>query len=312
MRGIGEGPGDVPVIIAPDIFGSSAFKYKYNGKEYQDELGLNVYDYGFRLYMPDLGRMPNLDPLAELAYDITPNRYCFNNPVRFIDPTGLWETSANGYTTDKPEDIKRFVSYLDFETSGLNNSPTSKQISSFIDGEMLPGGHGKLSDDSVLADELSIGSSKSANDKSFSDFWHGVQKSLTPNGLDTRTLGQQFFGIGGLTYSGSSNPKTYSGRDDYSYKPQKIEDFPGFFHDLDYDRMKINGASGLFTSQKAIGADWRFVGRELAIATLSPDLRTKLSAGALGVGLGAAALPKTMFTIGQIVMDFRPIGLITP
>ena len=33
----GTGPGDVPVIIAPDISGSGSYKYKYNGKELQDE-----------------------------------------------------------------------------------------------------------------------------------------------------------------------------------------------------------------------------------------------------------------------------------
>ncbi|TAF60536.1 MAG: RHS repeat-associated core domain-containing protein, partial [Flavobacterium sp.] len=34
----------------------SDYKYKYNGKEYQDELGLNMYDYGARNYDPALGR----------------------------------------------------------------------------------------------------------------------------------------------------------------------------------------------------------------------------------------------------------------
>jgi RHS repeat-associated protein len=292
---------DLPLMeIPPGEFISeiySGYNYKYNGKEYQDELGLNVYDYGFRLYDPAIGRMQNPDPLAELAYELTPNRYCFNNPMRFIDPSGLWEETANGYTTNKAEDIKRFMSYLDVENNALNNSPTSEQTSSFIDGEMSAGGHGKTSDGAVLADELSIGGgSKGANEKSFSNFWHGVQKSLTPNGLDTRTIGQQFGGIGGLTYSGPSNPKTYAGNDDYSYKPQRIEDYPGLIHDLAYDKMKINGAGGLFTATNAISTDYKFVTQELVISIYSTNIRTKITAGALGVGLGACALPKTVYS----------------
>src|SRR5690554_6948959 len=41
------------------------YQYKYNGKEFQDELGLNVYDYGARIYMPDTARWGQIDPLAE-------------------------------------------------------------------------------------------------------------------------------------------------------------------------------------------------------------------------------------------------------
>jgi len=64
------------------------YKYKYNGKEYQDELGLNQYDYGARNYDPALGRWMNIDPLASKYESFSTYNYCLNNPVFFVDPDG--------------------------------------------------------------------------------------------------------------------------------------------------------------------------------------------------------------------------------
>ncbi|WP_073584669.1 RHS repeat-associated core domain-containing protein [Flavobacterium cucumis] len=64
------------------------YQYKYNGKEYQDELGLNMYDYGARNYDPALGRWMNIDPKAEKYFNLSPYVYVANMPTIAIDPDG--------------------------------------------------------------------------------------------------------------------------------------------------------------------------------------------------------------------------------
>ena len=63
--------------------------YKYNGKELDTKKGLNWYDYGAREYDAVLGRFTTMDPMAEKYYAVSPYTYCVNNPIKFVDPTGM-------------------------------------------------------------------------------------------------------------------------------------------------------------------------------------------------------------------------------
>jgi len=67
----------------------SDYQYKFNGQEYQDELGLNMTAMDFRQYDNALGRFHSVDVLAELMPGVTPYHFGFNNPVYWSDPTGL-------------------------------------------------------------------------------------------------------------------------------------------------------------------------------------------------------------------------------
>ncbi len=77
-------------MARPGYVYKTEYNYKYNGKELQDELGLNLYDYGFRNYDPALGRWLSPDPLSEEYPSWSPYNYVKNNPLRYTDPNGLW------------------------------------------------------------------------------------------------------------------------------------------------------------------------------------------------------------------------------
>jgi hypothetical protein len=53
----------------------------------------------------------------------------------------------------------------------------------------------------------------------------------------------------------------------------------------------------------AIGADWTFVGEEMTLSNLPIGFKAQLHAKVLGIGLGIAALPKTIGALTQ------PMGL---
>lgn len=76
--------------------GQSVQPYKYGGKEFDTMHGLNQYDFHARQYDPAIARFTSIDPHAERYYSISPYVYTANNPLKYIDPTGMDSINVNG------------------------------------------------------------------------------------------------------------------------------------------------------------------------------------------------------------------------
>ncbi len=68
-------------------------RYKFTGKERDTETS---YDYfGARYYDSNLGRFLIIDPHSDSYPNLSPYVYCGNNPLCYIDPTGMDSTEAS-------------------------------------------------------------------------------------------------------------------------------------------------------------------------------------------------------------------------
>ena len=109
------------------------YKRKYNGKEWQDELGLNWYDYGARNYQADIGRWINLDPMAEQRAWASPYNFVQGNPLNRIDADGMLDGDYYGRDgtylgTDGIDDDKVYIAdNVTKNNKGIVTSATNSQ-----------------------------------------------------------------------------------------------------------------------------------------------------------------------------------------
>ncbi|WP_073584677.1 RHS repeat protein [Flavobacterium cucumis] len=128
------------------------YQYKYNGKEYQDELGLNVTAMDFRQYDSAIGRFNGMDRLAEMAPGISPYRFGFNNPIMFSDPTGLIEKSV--LMDMFKRSVDDVTTWTNNRTDGFETSDGGYvgHTSDFTDFNQTPNGANNLPGVTVIGD----------------------------------------------------------------------------------------------------------------------------------------------------------------
>ena len=126
-----------------------------------------MYDYGARFYEPSIGIFISTDPLSDSPANVSysPYHYVWNNPIRFIDPTGMhgedfvqradgsiyWDNNANSQETTKQGET-----YLGKSLSFKFNSNIDADLWDGPGGD-VPAGNKLTSTISITASENSKG-----------------------------------------------------------------------------------------------------------------------------------------------------------
>jgi len=108
---------------------SAASKFKYNGVELEESLGLDLYEMEFRMYDPAIGRFNGIDPITHhsqgtsVAFD--------NNPIFWADPSGADAVHGDGWSHYTGEDaqnmFKDLVNGMSSQDSNSAEQSTEKR-----------------------------------------------------------------------------------------------------------------------------------------------------------------------------------------
>jgi len=105
------------------------YRFGFNGKE-RDIVGLggSTYDYGFRIYNPQIGKFLSVDPLTSSYPWYTPYQYAGNNPIVFIDLDGLERMNPQVSQNKKKADLLKKKTAKEIQSRQNDNRPDLKVI----------------------------------------------------------------------------------------------------------------------------------------------------------------------------------------
>jgi RHS repeat-associated protein len=150
----------------------------YQGKEYQKDLSLNLYDFEWRQYDPWSVRTTTMDPHAEMFYPLSPYSWAGNNPLLFVDPDGRTIVGVNYTEDDKgqhydlsnaSEDTKKMLWSMLQTNEGQQQASflgsTETEVTMQLTDQLILDGAGDGSGFGLAASIISDGTMSSKNPK---------------------------------------------------------------------------------------------------------------------------------------------------
>ncbi len=130
---------------------SLAQKWKYNGKEFEEALGLNLYEMDMRQYDPAIARWTSIDPITH--HSMSTYTAFDNNPVFWADPSGANSTKSDDIDKDDNAEFDKkwgsttyYGGSASFDGNGINVSGYAEgaDIGRNEDGEVIYVTNGEL------------------------------------------------------------------------------------------------------------------------------------------------------------------------
>lgn len=91
-----------------------------------------MYDYGWRQYMPDIGRWNGMDQLAEKYRSTSPYGYVMNKPIMFTDPDGRYASQIQDLRNSMPNVYSGWENAQGVNFGDWNNFSNGSQFNEFV------------------------------------------------------------------------------------------------------------------------------------------------------------------------------------
>ncbi|WP_201291600.1 RHS repeat domain-containing protein, partial [Tenacibaculum maritimum] len=166
--------------VVNSLGNSTAQKFGYNGKELNEELGLNMIDFGWRNYDASLGKWFNIDPFAEKYYQVSPYNYVANSPIIATDPDGRDIRISTAVDDDGNVTINITLTgkIIDLSSSNINTKAYASNLSARL-GKLFSGKHKRENGSNVSVNfTADITVAESTDDIGEDDHVFGIVDSL--------------------------------------------------------------------------------------------------------------------------------------